>query len=514
LDTRTSEVRDEAVYRLLIDAITDYAIYRLDPNGTVTNWNPGAQRIKGYSASEILGQHFSRFYTEEDRAAGLPKIALDTAAREGRYEREGWRVRKDGTRFWANVVIDAIRDDQGKLVGFAKITRDITERMNAQRALEQAREQLFQAQKMESIGQLTGGIAHDFNNLLAAVMGSLDLLRKRIPDDQKAQRLIDNAMMGAERGVSLTKRMLMFARRQELRPRGIDLAQAVRGLRELLEPSLGPLVSIEERFPPRLAPAHTDPNQIETAILNLVVNARDAMPEGGKIVISGTERHFAPGETSLPSGDYVALVVSDSGLGMDADTLARAAEPFFTTKGVGKGTGLGLSMVHGLAEQSGGKLILRSSPGEGTTAELWLPRASAVAAPEEASPSASSETPQKLRIIAVDDDPLVLMNTVAMLEDLGHSVIEARSGSEALEVVRSGRAVDLVITDHAMPQMTGAELAQVLQRERPDLPVVMATGYAELPAALPRGVIQLSKPFRQQDLADVLAQVRRAPERA
>jgi PAS domain S-box-containing protein len=514
LNQAATEVRDEAVYRLLIDAITDYAIYMLDPNGIVTHWNPGAERIKGYSAAEILGQHFSKFYTEEDRSAGLPQRALETAAREGRYEREGWRVRKDGTRLWANVVIDAIRDQQGQLIGFAKITRDVTERMNAQRALEQAREQLFQAQKMESIGQLTGGIAHDFNNLLAAVMGSLELLRKRIPDDPKTQRLIDNAVMGAERGISLTKRMIMFARRQELKPTGVDLAKVVGNLRELLEPSLGPLVTLETRFPPDLRPAHTDRNQIETAILNLVVNARDAMPEGGKIVISGAERRFARGEANMSAGDYVALIVSDSGVGMDAETLARAAEPFFTTKGIGKGTGLGLSMVHGLAEQSGGKLILKSKPGRGTTAELWLPRSSGVAAPEQPVAPPASDVSAALRILAVDDDPLVLMNTAAMLEDLGHSVLEAHSAAEALDILRDGRAIDVVITDHAMPQMTGAELAQVLQRERPALPVVMATGYAELPVASPTDAIRLTKPFRQQDLADVLAQVRSARERA
>ncbi len=496
----------EDTFRRLVQGVTDYAIYMLDENGLVTNWNAGAERIKGYRAEEIIGRFFGVFYTAADQAAGEPQKALETARREGRFEKENWRVRKDGTRFWASVVIDAIRDDDGHIIGFAKITRDATERLNAQRALEQAREQLFQAQKMESIGQLTGGIAHDFNNLLAAVLGSLELLRKRLPDDPKSRRLLDNAVMGAERGVSLTKRMLAFARRQELKPSGIDLTQVVEDMHDLLVPSMGPLVTIETRFPPGGLPlAHTDANQIETALLNLVVNARDAMPEGGVIVISGQEREFRAGETSLPAGHYVALTVTDTGIGMDADTLARAAEPFFTTKGIGKGTGLGLSMVHGLAEQSGGKLVLRSEFGQGTTAELWLPVSQTSGEDAVEPQAAASEGRSGLRVLAVDDDPLVLMNTAAMLEDMGHSVIEATSGAEALAILRDGAEVDVVITDHAMPQLTGSDLAKIIRSEQPDLPIIMATGYAELPpGAASDGMLKLAKPFRQKELADIL----------
>src|SRR5918912_1937452 len=281
---------DEQRFRRLIEAVTDYAIYMLDPNGIVTSWNAGAQRFKGYMPDEIIGQHFSRFYTDEDRQTDLPSRALKTAAREGRFEQEGWRVRKDGTRFWAHVIIDPIRDEQGTLIGFAKVTRDITERKQAQEALEATRTALFQAQKMETVGQLSGGIAHDFNNLLAVVIGNLELLRKRVPDDPKIRRLLDNSMEAAQRGASLTKRLLAFARRQDLKTEPVDLPVLVRDMADLLQRSIGSAVQIETHFPLRLAPALVDANQLELALLNLVVNARDAMPEGGVISIAAKER--------------------------------------------------------------------------------------------------------------------------------------------------------------------------------------------------------------------------------
>ena len=321
-------------------------------------------------------EHFSRFYTEQDRRAGAPQLALETAARDGRFEKEGWRIRKDGSQFMANVVIDPIRADDGTLLGFAKITRDITERKKSERALQEAREALFQSQKMDAIGQLTGGVAHDFNNLLMAVLGSLELLRKRLPDDPKTMRLVDNAMHAAQRGAGLTQRMLAFARRQELKPVVLDVADLVRGMTDLLHSSLGATAQIRMDFASGLHKVLADPNQLELAILNLAVNARDAMPKGGSIVITAKEETVA-GATDLKDGRYVCLSVTDNGTGMDEATRRRALEPFFTTKGVGKGTGLGLSMVHGMIQQSGGKFVLKSSKGEGTTAELWLPVAAA-----------------------------------------------------------------------------------------------------------------------------------------
>jgi PAS domain S-box-containing protein len=501
--------RSEERFRLLVQGVTDYAIYMLDPEGKVTNWNVGAERIKGYLADEIVGQHFSRFYTDEDRASGLPQIALETAARVGRFEREGWRVRKDGTLFWANVVVDAIRDEQGNLIGFAKITRDMTEKNEAQRALELAQEALFQSQKMEAIGRLTGGVAHDFNNLLMAVLGSLELLRKRIPDDPKLTGLLENAIQGAQRGASLTKRMLAFARRTELNPEALDLAALVHGMADLLQRSLGPSIHIETRFPLSLPPARADANQLELALLNLAVNARDAMPEGGSIIVAARVERAIEGKDTLAPGRYVCLSVTDSGEGMDEATLKHATEPFFTTKGVGKGTGLGLSMVHGMSEQSGGRLVLKSRKGEGTTAEIWLPvaikEAESVLQAQQPSRLASDEEARSLVILAVDDDALVLMNTIAMLEDLGHTVFEAASGKEALDVFRREKDIDIVITDQAMPVMTGTQLADAIRAERRDLPIILATGFAELPPDAGKGLLKLDKPFRQEELAQALA---------
>jgi PAS domain S-box-containing protein len=503
--------RSEERFRLLVQGVTDYAIYMLDPEGRITNWNMGAERIKGYLADEVVGEHFSRFYTEEDRAAGLPTHALETAAREGRFEREGWRVRKDGTHFWANVVIDAIRDAAGNLIGFAKVTRDMSEKKEAQRALEQAKEAFFQSQKMEAVGRLTGGVAHDFNNLLMAVLGSLELLRKRMPNDPKLTGLLDNAIQGAQRGASLTKRMLAFARRTELRPEPLDVAALVHGMADLMQRSLGPSVHIETRFPLSLPPARADANQLELALLNLAVNARDAMPDGGTIIIGARVDRIAEQKDNLAPGRYVCLSVSDSGEGMDQDTLAHATEPFFTTKGIGKGTGLGLSMVHGMSEQSGGRLVLKSRKGEGTTAEIWLPvaiqQAEAVLQPSGAPTEASDEDARSLVILAVDDDALVLMNTIAMLEDLGHTVHEAASGKEALDVFRREKDIDVVITDQAMPAMTGTQLAAAIRAERRDVPIILATGFAELPAEAGRDLLKLDKPFRQEDLAQAISAV-------
>jgi len=500
---------DDRPYRILVEAIKDYAIYMLDLNGCVVNWNAGARRFKGYSADEIIGQHFSRFYSEEDRTAGLPQRALQIARTEGKFEAEGWRVRKDGTRFWASVVIDPIFNDDGALIGFAKITRDLTEREQALRELERAREALFQSQKMEAIGQLTGGVAHDFNNLLMATLSSLELLRKHIGDDNiQALRLLENAVQGAERGATLTQRMLAFARRQDLTPVRVDVPVLVRGIGDLITRSLGPSIAIDTRFPLDLAAVTADVNQLEMALLNLVVNARDAMPDGGEIIIAARNRQIdANGPAGLAPGNYIALSVIDSGSGMDAETLGKAMEPFFTTKGVGKGTGLGLAMVHGLAEQLDGRFVLESRLGKGTTATLWLPAAGPqeedIAAP--AAPEALAES-RPLKILAVDDDALVLMNTGALLEDLGHTAFEAMSGAEALEIFKREPDIDLVITDQAMPQMTGVQFAAVALAERPGVPFILATGYGEVPAGTETRFVRLGKPFRQIDLVQAIAQ--------
>ncbi len=505
--------QSEEQFRRLVQGVTDYAIYMLSPEGIVTNWNLGAQRIKGYAPAEIIGKHFSQFYTPEDRERGDPQRALETAIREGRFEKEGWRLRKDGTRFWSHVVIDPIRDDNGELLGFAKITRDVTERKNTQEALERAREALFQSQKMDAVGQLTGGVAHDFNNLLMAVLGSLELLRRKLPEDAVMLRLIDNAILGAQRGATLTQRMLAFARRQQLDTKPIDLFALVRGMSDFLQRSLGAGVAIETQFPLSLRKALADENQLELALLNLAVNARDAMPEGGTIVISAHEQRVdADHAIGLLPGHYVCLAVMDKGEGMSAETLARATEPFFTTKGVGKGTGLGLPMVHGMSEQMGGRLVIKSRLGEGTTAEIWLPAApSGSESTEEPVESVEEKTPHRaLRVLAVDDDALVLFNTTSMLEDLGHTVLEATCGAAALALLRE-QSVDLVITDQAMPRMTGLQLLDAIKEEWPKLPTILATGYAELPGGVAVDVPKLNKPFTEVELAKVLASVSIAP---
>lgn len=498
--------QSEQQFRLLVQSVTDYAIYMLAPDGRVTNWNLGAQRIKGYQPEEVIGQHFSMFYTQQDREAGEPQRALEIATREGRFENKAWRVRKDGTQFLAHVVVDPIWGDTGTLLGFAKITRDITEVTQAQQALEKTREALFQAQKMQAIGQLTGGIAHDFNNLLTVILGNLEIVRRRAAEDPRITRLLDNAAQGALRGVSLTQRMLAFARRQELKTESVEIPTLVQGITGLLRSSLGPSVSIETRFAPELEPVMADVNQLELAVLNLATNARDAMPEGGKLVI-GAKMQEIHDQTmlSLPAGRYVCLSVTDTGEGMDDATLGSAMDPFFTTKGVGKGTGLGLSMVHGFIEQLGGRFILKSCKDVGTTAELWLPVAVAGSTLEPAVEETAVSRVPRLCVLVVDDDSLVLTSTSLLLEDLGHRVISAASGAQALELFDSEHDIDLVITDMVMPKMSGAQLAEAIRAMKPHLPIILATGYAERLEGFAARLPRLSKPFTQLNLVEIIA---------
>ncbi|HEX8471595.1 MAG TPA: PAS domain S-box protein, partial [Brevundimonas sp.] len=497
--------RSEERFRFLLNSVTDYAIYMLDRDGYVTSWNGGAERFKGYTADEIIGEHFSRFYAPEDRASDLPANALKTALNEGRFEAEGWRYRKDGTNFWANVVIDPVHNDQGELIGYAKITRDLTERRRSQLALEQAQQAFFQSQKMEAIGKLTGGVAHDFNNLLAAIMGSVDLARGRLAKGADITRFLDNIMQAAERGATLTHRMLAFARKQDLALQTVELPDLVRGSADLLQRTIGPGVTIDTRFPLLLKPVRADPAQLDLALINLAVNARDAMPDGGTIILAARHEQVRT-RNGLEPGQYVCLSVTDEGEGMDEDTRSRAMDPFFTTKGVGSGTGLGLSMVAGMAEQCGGKLVLKSKPGEGTTAEIWLPVAIRVKpATEEVS---AAEGPlrflQPLTVLAVDDDELVLINTAALLGDMGHTVLQAASGQEALRILGNHR-IDLVITDYAMPGMTGGELIRAIEGGWKTLPILMVSGYAEIPEGEALGVPRLAKPFRPHQLAAAVA---------
>jgi signal transduction histidine kinase len=393
----------------------------------------------------------------------------------------------------------------------ADLERRVEERT---REREAALAQVHEMQKVESLGQLTGGVAHDFNNLLMAVLGNLELLRKFVPEEAKVLRLIDGAIQGAERGASLTKRMLAFARRQELRPETVDIPNLVDSMVDMLRRSLGPGIQISTEFKPDVPPTRVDPNQLELALLNLALNARDAMPLGGRLTISAHRERVAPGAIpGLAPGEYVCIVERDSGEGMDEATLKRATEPFFTTKGAGRGTGLGLSVFDGLVAQSGGAMHITSQAGVGTTVELWLPVSPAAPATERIRPAPALRVADSrcCRVLVVDDDPIVLAGTAAMLEDLGHVATEAGSAESALRALLSDANFDLVITDHAMPGMTGTELAARIRHSWPALPVVIATGYAELPddgPALPR----LSKPYRQQELAELVTQLAgRAP---
>jgi PAS domain S-box-containing protein len=625
------QLRDsEHRFRSLVDGVTDYAIFMLDTEGIVVNWNSGAERIKGYKAHEIVGQHFSRFYTHEDRANGLPGRALSLAMREGRYEAEGWRVRKNGEHFWANVVIDAIYDDDRKIVGFAKVTRDISERKKAEhaireserlargiidtaldafvqmdgagiirewnaqaekifgwtreeaagqsfgelivspsqrsshkRALERylraggesiagrrlelealrrdggpitvemaitafrrddgvvfngfirdltdkiaAEAQLRQAQKMEAIGQLTGGIAHDFNNLLAAILPSLELAKSRT-QDERVLKYLDNAARAADRGADLTRQLLSFSRKQDLVVKQVDANRLISEICEMLPRTLGPTTSIETNLAESAWVAMTDATQLELAILNLAINARDAMPQGGllRIATENVAAHDAGEVWRLDPGDYLMISVTDNGTGMSETVRSRVFEPFFTTKEAGKGSGLGLSMVYGFAKQSGGNVVLESRVGRGTTIRLFLPRALALRASRAdiavGQPSLDAGPPS--RLLVIDDDDAVREVTVTVVQGFGHTAVDVGSGQAALTLLERDRRFDLMIVDLAMPHMDGTTFAEKARIMMPEVPVLFVTGFAErhfLKQAA--NDLLLRKPFRRAQLAEKL----------
>ena len=512
-NAQLAALESERRFRLLVQGVADYAIYMLDPDGTITNWNTGATHIKGYSAAEVIGQNFSMFYTPEDRAAGVPGRALEHARRDGRYELEGWRVRKDGTQFWANAVIDAIRDDDGRLIGFAKITRDLTERRQAQLELDGSREQLVQSQKMEAIGQLTGGIAHDFNNMLTGISGSLELMRTRLAQGRfnDFERYIAAAQGAASRAAALTHRLLAFARRQTLDPKSVDANKLIGSLEDMVRRTVGPATHIETVLAIGLWPTLCDPNQLENALLNLCINARDAMPDGGRITIETANRWIderSARQRDMQPGQYVAISVSDTGTGMTADVLARAFDPFYTTKPAGQGTGLGLSMVYGFAKQSAGQVRIYSEVGEGTSVHLYLPRHPGQWVGEETEPQVAQAPKAGAgeTVLVVDDEPSVRMLIAEVLDELGYSAIEAADGTSALKVLRSDVRIDLLITDVGLPGgLNGRQMVDAARVDRPNLKVLFITGYAENASIggghLERGMHVLTKPFAIDTLA-------------
>lgn len=478
--------------RFTTDALVDQAVYMLDADGRITSWNAGAQRLDGLADGGRAGTHFSCLYTEVEREAGVPLKALEQAAREGCSEREGWRIRGDGRRIWAHAIISPMRDCSGNLIGFAKVTRDITRQ----------REMLLQAHRMEAVGHLTAGLIHDFNNLLAVLLASLHRLRPSVRDEGNATTLLDTAVQVAQRGAALTRRMLAFARRREQVAEPVDVRALVSDLLPMLRQAVSPSVRVEARFLSPLAPTLADPSLLEMALLNLVVNARDAMPDGGSVVISAREEEEVQERhaSGLTPGRCICLTVADEGLGMDEATLARVMEPLFTTKAEGKGTGLGLPMVRDFVEQSGGRFDLRSHPGEGTTAELRLPIRPGKRTWESRRRHESALGP--LTILVVEDNPLILMDMADMLTGLGHRVLEASSGQQALDTLDRYGA-DLVLTDEEMPGMTGTQLRAEIWEIRPGMPVILVSGNnGEI--AGNEGGHRLQKPFDQSELARVI----------
>ncbi|NPD68818.1 response regulator [Lichenicola cladoniae] len=507
-------LNDNSLYRILVDSVTDYAIFMLDPTGVVISWNAGAHRSKGYEAGEIIGRHFSRFYTDEDQAAGLPDLALQTSATSGTFRGEGWRVRKDGSRFWANVVVDPVRNGAGEIIGFAKVTRDVTDWKTSQTDLEQAREGLLQSQKMEAIGQLTGGIAHDFNNMLAGISGCLELMQARLSQGRIAdlERYVDAAQNSTRRAASLTHRLLAFARQQTLSPKAVDVNLLVNGMEELIRRTTGPAITVTTAGTAELWTVLVDPHQLENALLNLCINARDAMQDGGRLTIEAANRMLdetAARTHGMLPGRYVSLCVSDTGTGMTPETIRRAFEPFFTTKPVGKGTGLGLSMIHGFAKQSGGQVRIYSEAGTGSMVCLYLPRHHTDADLDEVAdlPLQHVKAGFGETVLVVDDEQTIRMLVCDVLTDMGYATREAGTGATALALLQSDLRIDMLITDIGLPGgMSGRQLVDAARATRPALKVLFITGYAEN-AATRHGIVEpgtmvLTKPFALATLAD------------
>jgi PAS domain S-box-containing protein len=497
----------ERNFKLLISGVTDYALYLLDPQGHVSSWNAGGQRIKGYSPEEIIGQHFSRFYTEPDRAAGRPARALSIARESGRYEEEGWRVRKDGSFFWASVIIDPIRDDDGKLIGFAKITRDITERREAQIAFERLQKQLAESQKMDALGQLTGGVAHDFNNLLMIVAGNIHTLKKVAAQDPKATRAAQAIEIAAQRGAALTRQLLTFSRRQSVKPEAIDIRQRLESIREVLTSGLGSSVRLLIDIAIDAWPVVVDVGEFEIALVNLVVNARDALPDGGAVTVTSKNITVAE-DDSLPPGDYVAVTVADTGVGIPPDVLGHVFDPFFTTKPVGKGTGLGLSQVYGFAHQAGGTIKIESSLGEGTAVTIVLPRALGASAGADAANIYTQQT-RTGTVLLVEDNPDVANASTSLLEQLGYSVQWVPNAEAALQAIEKD-GIDVVFSDIVMPgHLDGLGLARMIKQKHPHLPILLATGYSEAAQNARFDFPILRKPYQMHELSRALADLTR-----
>ena len=496
-----ASITSDIPFKLLVQSVVDYAIFMLDPKGRVSSWNVGAERIKGYSADEIIGKHFSTFYTDEDRKAEVPKKALELARDTGRFAAEGWRMRKDGTRFWASVVIDAIRREDGKLIGFAKVTRDMTEKREAELRLEDSREQLFRSQKMEALGQLTGGLAHDFNNLLTAILAGCDLAVRNLDDEERLRRMLDGIRSSAERGATITKQLLAFARAQPLDIKTIDLRSFLPDVTTLLRPSVRSNIELIFEVSDHLWDLDADPGALELALLNLAFNARDAMKDGGTLKISASNE-FLKGHPDGLHGEHVAVRVADTGEGMPPEILSRVFEPFFTTKAFGEGTGLGLSQVFGFAKQLGGTVTCESKPGEGSVFTLYLP-----VNPRVAIAAAANGSEARGRVLIVEDDQLVAELAAGMLAEIGFETTITHSATEALQRLSGEQRPTLLFTDIVMPGgMSGIELARKVRGRFPELPVLLTTGYSEM-VGKEHDFPVLQKPYALKSLGAALGKL-------
>ncbi len=508
----------EAQFSRLVDGVTDYAIYRLTTDGIVTSWNMGAQRMKGYRANEIIGHPFSCFYTEEDQADDLPRHALDTALRDGKFEIDTLQVKKDGSRFHANIVIDPIFDEDGDHIGFAKITRDITKANEFQKSLEESRETLFQAQKMDAVGQFSGGLANDFNNILTGISGNLELMQTRIAQGRigEIDRYIAAAQSDAKRAAELTSRLLTFSRNQTLNPKPTNVNQLILRMDQLIKRTMGGKISVDIVAAPDLWTTMVDQGQLENGLLDLCVNARDAMQNGGALRIETCNQwvHGAASGRNLPAGEYVAIRVIDNGTGMTPEVMRRAFEPLFTTKAKGMGTGLGLSMMYGFATQSGGQLHLYSEPGHGSTVCLYLPRrqgAEGVAEPP-APLDPGSRFGHGRTVLIVDDEETVRKLVVDGLQDHGYASIVAEDAFTGFKILQSNPDVDILISDVGLPGgMNGLQLAAAAKAIRPTLKVLFITGYAESALVnkgpLDPGIRVLTKPFSLHNLSSTIRDI-------
>jgi PAS domain S-box-containing protein len=506
----------EERHRLLVESVAYFAIVMLDPEGYLTDWSLGTERIAGYTKQEIVGKHYSIFNLPEDRKCGLPSQALEIAARNGRYETETWYVRKDGSRFWANVIIHPIADQEGKFIGFFMVTRDITVRREQEDELHRVRAALAQSQKMEAVGQLTGGIAHDFNNLLTAVLGNIELIEEGGQrDNERIRHLAGAVRHAAERGATLTERLLAFSRRQALRPQNTDVNQLVNATSQLLRSTLGERITTETMLSSGLWPTFVDPNQLENALINLALNARDAMPSGGTLMIETgnvyLDEEYKAAHPEVGVGQYVMLEVTDTGSGMSAEVMGRAFEPFFTTKPIGEGTGLGLSQVYGFVGQSNGHITLDSEPGAGTSVKIYLPRLVGVEETAVRAPVVVELAPTHATVLVVEDDGDVREYIVSALSQLRYSVLEAGEASTALSVIECHPEVDILLTDVGLPGINGRQLADEASRRHPGIKILFISGYAKDAVVhngvLDTGVELLSKPFTMNGLARKIAQV-------